>query len=329
MKLGIALPFFHAMSRDEFVALVREAEARGYDTAWIGEAGGADAVTLMALIAAVTTTLRVAGGVIPVQTRTPVVLGMTGATLAHLAPGRVALGLGVSSRTIVEDWNGLPFRRPLAQLREAVGIVRRVMAGERVTVEGEFSRHRGFRLTALAPEDPVPIYLAALGPAALELAGEIADGVLLNWLAPDVVPASIQHLRRGAGRAGRTLEGFEIAAYVRTCVTDDPTAARARLARDITGYAIVDAYASFFRECGFAEEVDAAGAAWAAGDRAGAVARISPRMLDALGVVGDARSCREGIRRFAEAGLTMPVVLPFSADAAPAASLARTLRAFP
>ena len=323
------MPFFQAMSRDEYVELVREVEARGYDTAWVGEAGGPDAVTLMALIASVTTTLRVAAGVIPVQTRTPVVLGMTGATLAHLAPGRVALGLGVSSRTIVEEWNGVPFRRPLAQLREAVAIIRRVMAGERVTVDGEFYRHRSFRLAGPPPKEPVPIYLAALGPAALELAGEVADGVLLNFLPPDLVPASIEHLRRGAARAGRTLEGFEIAAYVRTCVTDEPVAARAHLARHITSYAIVDAYAAFFRACGFAEEVDATNAAWAAGDRAGAVTKISPRVLDAMGVVGDADVCRATLRRFADAGVTMPVVLPFTADPVPAASLARTIRAFP
>src|SRR5262249_35055631 len=157
---------------------------------------------------------------------------------------------------------------------------------------GRFYRVRNFRLTAPAPTTPVKIYLSALGPKALELAGEIADGVLLNWIPPEVVPASIRHLAAGAHRAGRTLEGVEIAAYIRTCVTDDADAARQWLARDITGYATVDSYARFFRASGFAEEIDALRAAWSAGDRGGAVKHISARVLTGLGVVGPASACR-------------------------------------
>ena len=153
--------------------------------------------------------------------------------------------------------------------------------------------------------------------------------MLLNWITPESVPASIGHLEAGAKRAGRTLDGFEIAAFIRTCVTDDASAARATLARDITGYTIVDVYASFFRSAGFAAEVDAVNAAWRTGDRAGAVRHISPRVLEGLGVVGDEASCRDRIEAFARAGLTMPVVLPFTATGAdPRASLLRTLRAF-
>src|SRR5439155_56228 len=114
------------------------------------------------------------------------------------------------------------------------------------------------------------------------------------------------------------LEGFEIASFIRTCVTDDVKTARAALARDITGYAIVDVYASFFRTAGFAGEVDAVNARWQAGDRAGAVGAISPRVLDGLGVVGDEAFCRARIEAFAKAGLTMPVVLPFNPAAAAA-----------
>jgi probable F420-dependent oxidoreductase len=265
-----------------------------------------------------------------VQTRTPTLLGMSAAALGHLAPGRVALGLGLSSRIIVEQWHGLKFSAALAQIREAVQIIRLVTAGERVNFEGTFYRVKNFRLTA--PPAPVRIVLAALGPEMLELAGEIADGVVLNWIPPEAVPASIAHLEAGAKKAGRTLEGFEIASFIRTCVTDDVKAARAALARDITGYAIVDVYAAFFRTAGFVAEVEAVNARWAAGDRAGAVGEISPRVLDGLGVVGDEAFCRARIEAFARAGLTQPVVLPFNPAAAaggdPRPALLRTLRAF-
>lgn len=331
-RLGVAIPFFHAFPPDEYVALAKEVEERGYHTAWIGEAGGADAITPMAVMASHTHRLGLANGILPVQTRTPTLLGQTAAALARLAPGRIALGLGLSSPVIVGDWHGLPFSTALDQLREAVQIIRAVVAGDRVSFEGQFYRVRNFRLSLPPPAAPVKVYLSALGPKALELAGEIADGVLLNWLSPEVVPVSIAHLETGARRAGRALTDFEIAAYVRTCVTDDAEAARAWLAREITGYATVDSYARFFRAAGYAAEIDALQAAWKAGDRAGAVAQISPRVLQGLGVTGSAAFCHERIEDFRRAGLTMPVVVPFGPVASggdPRPLLLRTIRAFP
>src|SRR6185369_4570753 len=329
MRAGIVLAGFTSLPAADFIATAREAEARGYHTAWLGEVSGYDAIVMSTVVATHTERLVVANGVLPVQTRTPVILGMAAASLNHLAPGRFALGLGLSSKTIVEQWHGLSFSPALGQIREAVEIVRQVASGERVNHEGKFYRVKNFRLTSPPPAAPVRVYLAALGPEMLELAGEIADGVLLNWIPPEAVPASITHLETGARRAGRTLDGFEIASFVRTCVTDDATAARETLARDITGYATVDVYASFFRTAGYPDEVAAVGAAWASGDRAGAVKRVSPRMLDGLGVVGDEAFCRERIAAFARAGVTQPVVVPFAPPGADRASLLRTLRSFP
>ena len=330
-RLGIVLAPFATLPATEFVAIARETEARGYHAAWTGEASGYDAITLMAMIATHTERLHVGSAVLPVQTRTPVVLGQSAATLNHLAPDRVVLGIGLSSKVIVGDWHGLSFAPSLQQIREAVQIIRAVASGERVSFEGKFYKVKNFRLTVPPPAKPVRVVLAALGPEMLELAGEIADGVVLNWIPPETVPSSIKHLEAGAKKAGRTLTDFEIASFIRTCVTDDPAAAREALARDITGYTTVDAYASFFRNAGFAEEVDAVNAAWRAGDRSGAVKQVSPRFLDGLGVVGPAALCRERIAEFSRAGLTQPVIVPFAPGAggdARAAQL-RTLRAFP
>ncbi len=330
-RLGIVLSAFAAQPAAALVAVAREAERRGYHTAWVGETAGYDAISVMALIAAHTERLHVGSAVIPVQTRTPVVLGLSAASLNHLSNDRVFLGLGLSSRTIVADWHGLPFANSLQQIRETVDIVRRVASGERVNFEGKFYRVKNFRLSAPPPAKPVRIVLAALGPEMLELAGEIADGVVLNWIPAATVPASIKHLEAGAKKAGRSLERFEIASFIRTCVTDDSVAARDALARDITGYAVVDVYASFFQAAGFAAEIEALNAAWRAGDRPGAVKQVSRRVLDGLGVVGDETFCRARIAAFAAAGLTQPVIVPFVPAGAddPRAALLRTLRAFP
>lgn len=327
--LGISLPFVPTFSTQEFVALVREVEARGYRTAWMGESGGTDALTVMTLVAAHTERLEVATGVLPIQTRTPIVLGMTAATLGHVAPGRFSLGLGVSSRAIVEQWNGLTFVPGLAQMREAVQLIRAVLSGERVNFDGRFYTIRNFRLLIPPPAPPVRIVLAALGDEALRLAGEIADGVLMNWIGPSLVPHAMAQVEAGAKRAGRSLDGFEIGAFIRTCVTDAAEPARQTLARDVTGYTTVDAYAAYFRASGFADEIDAAQAAWKAGDRAGAPGKLSARMLDALGVVGPEAHCRERIAEFARSGLTMPVVVPFAPEGDRKASILRTMRAFP
>src|SRR5262249_24707174 len=149
-----------------------------------------------------TTTLQIANGVIPVQTRTPVVYGQAAATLAHLGPGRFALGLGLSSEIIVGQWHGLPFKRSIQPMREAVHISRMTAAGERVNFEGEFYRLKNFRLAIHVPSPAPRIYLAALGARMCELAGEIADGVIFTWIPPSAVAASMRHVESGAKRAG-------------------------------------------------------------------------------------------------------------------------------
>lgn len=320
---GLALPL------PEFPALAREAEERGYHTAWVGEAAGFDAIALSTLIATHTSRLRIANGVIPLQTRTPIVYGQAAATLAHLAPGRFALGLGLSSDIIVGQWHGLRFAPSTRQVREAVQAIRMAAAGERVNFDGEFYQLRNFRLGVPPPSTPPRIYLGVLGPRMCELAGEIADGALLNWIPPEAVPESIARIEAGAKRAGRRLEDIDVAVYVRTCVTDDPAPVREALARDITGYAIVGAYARFFTSIGYGPEVEAVNAAWKAGDRAAAPRQISARVLDGLGAVGPEAHCRERLAAFARAGAT-PVVLPFAPAGPDArASLLRTFRAFP
>src|SRR2546428_13096100 len=119
MPIDIALTAL-AMPITEFPAIAREAEARGYRTAWVGEASGAEAIVFSTLIATHTTTLKIANGVIPVQTRTPIVYGQAAATLGHLAPRRFPLGLGLSSEIIVCQWHCLPLPPSTRQMRELV-----------------------------------------------------------------------------------------------------------------------------------------------------------------------------------------------------------------
>ena len=236
-----------AMPLAEFPAIAREAESRGYRTAWVGEASGAEAIVLSTLIATHTTRIGIANGVIPVQTRTPIVYGQAAATLAHLAPGRFGLGLGLSSEIIVGQWHGLPFTPSIQQMREAVQIIRAAAAGERVNFEGKFYRLKNFRLAIPAPSTPPRTTWPPWGADVRARGRGGGRRPARTWIPPSAVATSLGHVEAGAERAGRRLADLDVAVYVRTCVTDERGPVRESLARDITGYAIVSVYAGSSR----------------------------------------------------------------------------------
>jgi probable F420-dependent oxidoreductase len=324
-RLGIAIPIQHPLAVTECIQLAQRAENAGYDSIWIPEVVGADAFVLMTAMAGVTTHLRLGTGIVPILTRTPSLLAMTAASVAQLAPGRVHVGLGISTPTIIQNWHGIPYDRPLARLRAYVTILRKALAGERVTLEdGGYALHN-FRLGLPAPPQPIPIYIAALNPRMLQLAGELADGVILNWLPEEQIPWALGHLQTGVTKAGRTLADLDIACLVRVCVTDEASAARQWLRRELTGYATVEAYRRYFQQIGFRAEVEAINAKWRVGDRSGAMAEVSERMTDRLAVFGTAAQCRARLGQFAKVGITLPIVFPFSPRAEYQASIHNTL----
>ena len=328
-RLGVAVPIQHPLTVPECVALAQRAEAAGYESLWIPEVVGADAFTLMTAMAGVTTRLHLGTGIVPIFTRTPSLMAMTTASIAQLAPGRVRIGLGISTPNIIQNWHGIAYDKPLARLREYVTIIRQALAGERISQEHGAYPLRNFRLGLSVPPQPIPIYIAALNPRMLQLAGELADGVLLNWLPEDQLAWALAHLRAGASRAGRTLPDLHIACLVRTCVTDDLAAAEQWLRRELTGYAIVEAYQRYFQQIGFGGETEAVNAQWRAGNRAGAVAAVSDTMTERLAVFGSAAQCRARLARFVEAGVNLPIVFPFSPQADYQTSIHNTLTALP
>lgn len=325
--LGMAVPIAHPLTVPECVELGRRAEAVGYESLWIPEVIGTEAFSVMAAVAGVTSRLRVGTGIVPIFTRTPSLLAMSAASLAQLAPGRVALGLGISTPTIIQGWHGIVHDRPLARVREYIEIIRQALAGERVTREDGLYPLRNLRLALALPQERIPIYLAALNPRMLQLAGELADGVFLTWIPEGQIPWVLGHLHTGAARVGRSLEDFVIACHIRVWVTDAPDAATRWLQRELTGYATVEAYQRYFRHIGFGSETDAIAAQWRAGDRAGAVERVSEAMVTQLAVVGSAEHCRARLARFREAGVNLPIVFPFTPQADDRASIYKTLEA--
>ena len=163
-----------------------------------------------------------------------------------------------------------------------------------------------------APAEPVPIYIAALGPKMLELGGEVADGVLLNWTASEYLKEAVEHVRQGAAKAGREPSEIDIAGYVRVAVGDDVTAARASLQRQIARYAGMSYYRNFFDGTGFQKEMAEAQRALERGDTETAYSAITLEMQDQVALVGSAEHCRAELEKRRALGLQLPVVAPFA-----------------
>src|SRR5436190_16785184 len=313
-RLGASLPLPPDLAMCRRVA--EHAEILGYESLWIADTGaGPDAFVVAALAAGVTRRVRLGTAVVPIYTRALSVHAAAAGSVAQLAPGRFVLGLGTSSETIVDTWGGGPFRRPFTRMRETVATLRQMLAGERVTVEGKTVRTRNFRLVS-PPPAPVPIYIAALMPPMLELAGEIADGVILNFMPVEAVPRMLDHVRAGAARAGRDPSTLEVVARFQTVVTDDVPAARGAIRHMMGPYFATSVYNRFVAWCGFAEEAHAIDAAWRAKDRARNVAAVTDDMVDRLAIIGTPEHCRERLAAFVEAGVTTPMIQPFLFDEA-------------
>ena len=315
-RIAVRLENDPQLSPQDFREMATLAEGRGYEMVWVPEGAGRDSLTQLTFLAAHTERIKLATGILPIYYRTPMLTAMSAAGLGTLSQGRFVLGLGVGHPPSVEGAHGIPFERPLTRMRETITIVRGLLRGEPVTYDGRvFNTAGSAGLGAAAPAEPVPVYVAALGPQMLELAGELADGVLLNWPAARHLEPAIRHLRRGAAKAGRDPAEIDIAGYVRVAVAEDESAlteARASLQLQIARYAGNAFYRNFFQDTGFAGEMAAAEAAMQRGDSQAAANAISREMQDQVAIVGRPEDCRAEIEKRRALGLQLPVVAPFT-----------------
>ncbi|MFC6020922.1 LLM class F420-dependent oxidoreductase [Plantactinospora solaniradicis] len=272
----------------------------GFTDLWSSEVAGSDAFTPLALAAAWQPDVRLGTAVAPVYTRGPGLLAMSAAAMAEAAPGRFSLGIGASSPVLVQDWNATRFVEPYRRTRDMLRFLRAALRGELVDEVYDTFTVRRFRLER-PPVAPPPILLAALRPRMLRLAGAEADGTILNWLAAEDVPRVLAEL-------GERRAGFEVAARIFVCPTEDVQHARALGRRLITTYLTVPAYAEFHRWLGREPVLGPMWRAWAAGDRRGAGELLPDELVDALVMHGSPDACRTQIQRYASAGVDVPVL---------------------
>lgn len=304
--VGVTLPVEDGLAAAEYVRLAQLAERSGYDAVLAGEVAGPEVFSLLGMIAARTSSIRIGSGIVGCYARPPALTAMGFATLASCAPGRVIAGLGASSPIIVEGWYGRPFGQPVATVREFIAVLRQALSGSRVSFAGQALRSDGFRATMIPPA-PVPVLLAAMNPAMLRLAGQAADGVYLTWTPPGEVAGRLARVRDGERAARRPAGQVWAAASFWAYCGPRRDEALERMRRVVLQYAMVPTHRASFR--GSFPALDDAAAAWQRGDRRAALRLVGDDTVHALCAVGAPSRVAEYVRALRAAGVALPVVL--------------------
>ena len=311
-RYGVRLENDPNLSPQDYQELSSQAEKNGFEAVWVPEGGGRDSLTSLATIAMKTDAVKLGTGILPIFARTPTNTAMSAAGMAAVSDGRFLLGLGVGHAPTVESRDGIPFKQPMTRMRETIQIIKALLSGEEVNFTGKQFKITGASMGAATPKTKVPIYIAALGPQMLEMVGELADGVLMNWTAVDYLGEAIGHIKRGAEKAGRDPNEIDIAGYVRVAVGDNLTESRDSLRRQVARYASNPFYRNFFAQTGFDKEMSAAAAALADGNLDKAADSITEEMQDQVAIVGTVEECRAALEKRRAAGLQLPVIAPFA-----------------
>jgi F420-dependent oxidoreductase-like protein len=316
MRLGFYMGYAQPGTNPlELLALAREAESLGYDSAWAAEAWGVDAITPLAWLGAQTTTLKLGTAIMQLPGRSPANAAMTAVTLDLLSGGRFLMGLGTSGPQVVEGWHGQEWGKPLGKTREYVEIVRAILRRERlehhgehydIPVQGGTGLGKPLKLMARPLRADIPIYLAAIAPKAVAQAFEIADGWLPIFWSPEQA--------RSAFPVDGAREGFDIAPSVPAIVTDDVEAGR-NVLKEYYAFYIggmgargKNFYNDLFSRYGHEAEAREIQELFLGGNQREAAAKVPDSFVDEVALVGSVERIRDRLAAWRESGATTLLV---------------------
>ena len=317
MKLGLNLGYWGGANDAENLEVAKEADRLGFAVCWAAEAYGSDAATVLSWVAAHTTQIDVGSAIFQIPARTPAMTAMTAATLDSLSGGRFRLGLGVSGPQVSEGWHGVRFDKPLGRTREYAEIVRQALRRERVRYDGEHyvlplpdGPGKALQLTVHPVREYLPMYLAAVGPKNLELAGEVFDGWLSIFYSPEYATQSLAVLEAGRAKVGKTLAGFDVVATTPIIVGDDleacaaPVRSYAALYIGGMGSREKNFYNQLAVRMGFDEAAATIQDLYLARDYAAAEAAVPFEFVDQTSLLGPKERIAEGMAKLAASGVT-------------------------
>jgi F420-dependent oxidoreductase-like protein len=339
VKLGVHIGYWGlGLTAEQQLEIVQEAERLGYDSVWAAEAYGSDAATVLAWLAAGTQTIKLGSAIFQIPGRSAAMTAMTAATIDNLSNGRMRLGIGASGPQVAEGWHGQRYGRMLQRTREYVAVVRMALARERVEFHGETLElplpdgpGKALKLTIAPVQERIPIYLAAIGPKNTALAGEIADGWIPTLFAPEHVAEFRTHLQQGADRAGKSLDGFDVAPTVNVLVTDDLAsgrdAMRPYLALYIGGMGSREQnfYNRLAVRYGFADAAKTVQDLYLEGKREEAGAALPDELIDLVTLCGPKDHVRERLAVYRDAGVGTLMVTPMAWSAEERLAQLRTI----
>ena len=314
MKLGFGL--LNNLPIHESVAITKRAEELGYESLWFAEHNfSRDGVTICAAASMVTQRIRIGPCVVPIFTRSALLLATTFATLDELSRSRIVLGIGAGSRLLIQA-QGITYEKPLSALREYIEACRAVWRahGSHVSYNGEIVRLQDAELDFEPTRREIPIYIGSTGPKACELSGEIADGVLLNaFLGTAYVERTIGLLRSGAAKAGRSLEGWDVGMMLVTCLADSKREAREYL-RPLVALYLSRLPDIAKQTSSWGELWDQMSAAVASGGAQAGTRFVSDALIDEVTVNGTEKDIRDGLERYVAAGINLAIITPFGGE---------------
>src|SRR5437879_938155 len=317
MRLGI-VSGYSGPQMNKTMDLILEAERLGYDSVWTGEAWGSDVITFLAFVGARTSAIKLGAGIMQMQARTPAMAAMTAMTLDGLTNGRFLIGIGPSNPQVIEGWHGTPYGKPLQRYREYVAIIRKILArDEPLTFDGKEYQipYRGPGASGLGKplksilhgRADMKIYTASISPKGIELAAEIADGVLPVWMSPDWYEQLYKpHLEAGFAKAGggKSLKNFDLAPFV-TCVMGNDVAkcrepVKASLALYIGGMGARNRnfYNSYVRQFGYDDLATKLQDLYLSGKTNEAQAAVPDALADAVALLGPKERIRDQLARW-------------------------------
>lgn len=297
------------MPIDDIVACSVLAEGAGFSHITVAESFYRDGFALASAIASNTSKVSFGTSVIPIYTRTPFQIAMGASTLNEISHGRMGfLGLGVGYRNRTEQYFGIKQGQRLERMREYVEIIRHLLSGADVTYHGKFFSFEKFPRLSAEPQE-IPIYFGSSAPKMLELAGKVADGVILNSISTlEYMKFAFERIADGAESVGRDPSRIEIGHSIIYSVAEDGQEAIEAAKEDILFYLSYQELDPVIEKSAFGAQVLKIRESYLKGDKEAALSLISSEMLDAFSVYGTPGECRERLRKFVRRGVTLPII---------------------
>ena len=306
-KISIGIDWQGKLDYQALCEKVQIAEAAGVHSAWVPEAWGRDAFTILTLLADKTKRINLGTAIVNTYSRTPAALAQHFATLDEVSGGRMLLGLGTSGPQVIEHFHGVAFRPPLQRMREYVEIINTLMKGEPLKYSGKvFDLQRGFTLRFQPVRDHIPIYLATLNARSVKMTAELADGWLPIMIPIEHLKSEIDNLRQASVAAGRPANAVAVRSPGTITVTSQVDKARAASAGMLAFYIgrMGTFYAAQLTRLGYGEAVETIKEAWAGGSRAAGEA-VPVQLVDATGCVGSVEAGIDRLQAQEECGVDL------------------------